>query len=210
MTGIHGSVHIETDKSVTPNQYIIYASGINMYDIRKLKYIDLSRTRCNDIVKIAETFGIEAARTLLVHELMENLSNNDNIVYQHFSVLADLMTRSGHLISIDRHGVSRQEIDILARASFEKPIDILLSGAVFGETDYMHSTSSRIMAGLECTMGTGLCRLHIDTNLIVNSEVTDHEFDTRDISNLTLDSVIQSILDKEIDPILSANTFYPM
>lgn len=156
------------------NQYVIYTMGTNLYDIRYLNNIDINNTISNDIVAVYETFGIEAARSLLLREIIYAYERaGSGVNFQHVAVLIDMMTFNGTLTSIDRHGMSKTDTGPLSRASFEKTVDILLTAAVFSETDNMNSVSSRIMTGLVIKGGTGYCNVILDTDMIQNSEFTE-------------------------------------
>lgn len=187
LKGIEG---IESINSVTPErildfnnenqekqelkQHVIYTAGINIEEIRYINGIDLNKTLCNDVIEVYQKYGIEAARALLLYEIntvFEGSGNNVN--YQHLSVLVDIMTNSGVLTSVDRHGLNKLDTDPLSRASFEKTVDQLIQAAVFGEVDSMMSVSSRIMAGLAIKGGTGLCEVVLDTNTLENSEYVE-------------------------------------
>ena len=138
----------ETQKLVEEEQYIISTAGVNLTDIRYLNGVDLNLTICNDIIEIYHKFGIEALRTILLKEL-KTVFTGKPVNYQHLSILMDIMTNTGTTTSIDRHGLNKIDRDPLAKASFEKPVDQLLTAAVFGESDKMESVSSRIMAGFD-------------------------------------------------------------
>lgn len=164
---------VPEDKKKIGREYIINTKGINMEAIRNIKGIDLNRTYCNDIITTYEIFGIEAARTLIIREIIDVLtSNGSGTNYQHISMFGDLMTNIGTLTSIDRHGINKLDTDPFSRASFEKSVDQLLASAVFNEVDHMKSVSSRIMAGLCIKGGTGLCDVILDTELLQNSQYT--------------------------------------
>jgi DNA-directed RNA polymerase beta' subunit len=155
-------------------QNVIYISGINLTDIRYISGIDIYKTIGNDVLQAYETFGIESARATLVREILfayERAGKSVNL--QHLSILADIMTNYGYMISIDRHGMNKSEADPFSRASFEKTVDQLLTGAVFGEVDRMKGISSRIMAGMVIKGGTGLCDLELDTEMLEQSEFTE-------------------------------------
>jgi len=156
------------------NEYIIYTKGINMIDIRKIIGVDLNRTYCSDIITTYEIFGIEAARNLIIHDIIQIFNSNGSGVvnYQHISIFGDIMTNVGNLTSIDRHGLNKLDTDPFSRASFERPVEQLINAAIFNEVDYMKSVSSRIMAGLCIKGGTGLCNLILDKDLLENSEYT--------------------------------------
>ncbi len=179
------------------NNHVIETKGINLVGIRYINGINLQKTIGNDIVMIYNKFGVEAARLGLIKELQKVLTGKAG--YQHLTVLVDVMTNNGGLISIDRHGLNKQNTDPLARASFEKTVDELLNAAVFGETDHMESVSSRIMAGLVIKGGTGLCNVVVDNKLLENSEYTEdiEQKYFKTFNELGEDIVIQDIVEKE-------------
>lgn len=164
----------EIDKKLEKNsEYVIYTKGINMASIRNIIGVDLNRTYCNDIITTYEIFGIEAARNMIIREIISVFTANGSTVnFQHVSVFGDLMTNVGTLTSIDRHGLNKLDTDPFSRASFERPVEQLINAAIFNEVDYMKSVSSRIMAGLCIKGGTGLCNLILDKDLLENSEYT--------------------------------------
>lgn len=155
-------------------QFVIYTVGSDPYEIRYLEGIDINRVICNDVVAMFETFGIEAGRAMLSREIVYAfLRAGQTVNYHHLSLLVDMMTYSGHLTSIDRHGMNKSENDPLSRASFEKTVDQLLQAAVFGEVDHMKGVSARIMAGLVIRGGTGLCDIVLNSEMLEKSEFTE-------------------------------------
>ena len=157
------------------NQYVIYTAGNNMYDIRYIHGIDIYKTICNDVIAMGETFGIEAARATLLRELTYVFERGGSCPnYHHIAMVIELMTCNGYLVSIDRHGMNKSENDPLSRASFEKPVEKMITAAVFNEVDNMKCVSSRIMAGLAVKGGTGLCNVYLDTEKLENSEYIDY------------------------------------
>ena len=116
--------------------------------------------------------------------------------YQHLTILAEMMTVDGHLISIDRHGMKKSKTDPLPSASFEKTVDVLLSAAVFGETDHMRGISSRIMTGQVIKGGTGMCDLLLDTEMIEKSEFTEDigQKYIKTYNEITTSSIISDVI----------------
>lgn len=158
--------------NIHEDNFIIDTDGVNMYDIRYMNYVDVNNVTTNDVMTVYEIFGIEAARTILAKEITETYgSSGININYQHISLLVDLMASSGTLIPITRHGMNRLDNDPLAKASFETPIDQLISSAIFNDKNKMNSTSSRIMAGMNIQSGTGMCDIMLDIDQIMQSTV---------------------------------------
>jgi DNA-directed RNA polymerase II subunit RPB1 len=141
-----------------------------------MKGIDHVRTKCNDIANILKYYGIEAARQILIHELTSTYSNGgSNINQNHLSVLVDQMCHLGEIISIDRHGLGKIDMDPIARASFEKQMDHFVNAALFNEKDQMKSVSSQIAVGRVISGGTGVFDLLLDTKKLENSEYTEDE-----------------------------------
>jgi DNA-directed RNA polymerase II subunit RPB1 len=179
---------------------IIYTNGTDLKGIRYINDIDLERTVSNDIVEVYETFGIEAARTILIKQLIDTYkASGGSLTYQHASLLADNICNTGALVTVDRHRLTKVDIDPMARASFEKTVDQFTTAAIFSEKDEMKSVSSRIMCGQVIKGGTGYCNLILDTEAILNSEFTeDNEQKYKKTSNeLELDPVMKDALEKD-------------
>jgi DNA-directed RNA polymerase beta' subunit len=161
-------VEIEKDGSIEmKEQYILVTEGINMSGIRGILGIDHTKTITNDMYSIYANFGIEAVRNKLINEITELIEVN----YHHIALLIDVMTHSGSLISIDRHGINRQDTDPLSRASFEKTMEQFINAAAFNETDKLKSVSSRIIIGRMINGGTGYCQLMMDNDILENTEL---------------------------------------
>jgi DNA-directed RNA polymerase beta' subunit len=166
----------ETGGVKTEKEYLVYTAGINIKNMRLMKGIDHVRTKCNDIANILKHYGIEAARQILIHELTSTYSNGgSNINQNHLSVLVDQMCHLGEIISIDRHGLGKIDMDPIARASFEKQMDHFVNAALFNEKDQMKSVSSQIAVGRVISGGTGVFDLLLDTKKLENSEYTEDE-----------------------------------
>jgi DNA-directed RNA polymerase II subunit RPB1 len=150
------------------DQYILQTDGINMSGIRGIIGIDHVRTFTNDMYSIYANFGVEAVRNAIINEIAELITN---VNYHHIALLIDVMTHGGGLISIDRHGINRQDTDPLSRASFEKTMEQFLNAAAFNETDKLKSVSSRIIIGRMINGGTGYCQLMMDNDILENTEL---------------------------------------
>jgi DNA-directed RNA polymerase beta' subunit len=180
------------------DEQIILTSGVNISDIRYIIGIDPLNTIINDVVKVYQIFGIEIARNRLYREFALAYEGAGHTVnYQNLSILVDLITSSGAIISVDRHGMSKSDNDPLTRASFEKSVEQLLNAAFFGESDHMKGISSRIMAGMVIKGGTGYPNILLNTEMIEKSEYID-ELATVDISyNQILSTNIASDIMKD-------------
>ena len=71
--------YIDFDKEgnvLTQKQYIIVTEGINLNEISQINGINLTETRCNDIVMIYETYGVEAARAAFIREFTKAIESS--------------------------------------------------------------------------------------------------------------------------------------
>mgnify|MGYP000149051844 CR=1 FL=1 len=196
------TINNETGNEDKLTQYVIYATGVNLLDIRYFNGVDLNKTITNNIMDVYETFGIEIARAVLLKEIMGAYSNaGGEVNYQHVTMIVDQMTAMGTINSIDRHGMNKSDSDPLARASFEKTVEQLLIASVYGETDYMRSVSSRIMAGAVVKGGTGFCEIEFDTDLVEKSENVEGIDYTKKFTELNEDSLAKDIIHKKDDDI---------
>jgi DNA-directed RNA polymerase beta' subunit len=181
------------------DQYILQTDGINMSGIRGIKGIDHIRTITNDMYSIYANFGVEAVRNALINEISELITN---VNYHHIALLIDVMTHAGGLISIDRHGINRQDTDPLSRASFEKTMEQFLNAAAFNETDKLKSVSSRIIIGRMINGGTGYCQLMMDNDILENTELNVSSIEqglneTDVIMKLEENAVINDLIEKD-------------
>jgi len=182
-------------------EYIITTAGINANRLRYIKYIDNNRCYTNEINTIYRLYGIEAARKSLVCEINKVFAGDLRLNYHHLSILCDVMTNTGELVSIDRHGFGRMDTDPLSKASFERTVEMLVNSAVFGEVDKLQSVSSRLIMGRAIRCGTGFPEIIIDTELLENTEYNELELTTmikNSIDTLKLDenSLINDIIER--------------
>ena len=186
----------ETGEVKTDKEYMVYTAGINIESMRLMKGVDHSRTKCNDIANILRHYGIEAVRQILIHELTATyVAGGSNINQNHLSLLIDQMCHTGEITSMDRHGLSKIDMDPIARASFEKTMDHFVNAALFNEKDQMKSVSSRIAIGRVISGGTGVFDLLLDTKKLENSEYTEDETGGRiTFTPLEEESLLQDIM----------------
>jgi len=166
----------DTGAKLDHKEYVVVTAGINFEKMRMMKGIDLTRVKSNDIATTLRLYGIEAARQILIHELTETyVAGGSKINQNHLSLVVDQMCHLGEIISMDRHGLGKIDIDPIARASFEQTMDHFVNAAIFNEKDNMRSVSSRIAVGRTFPGGTGAFDLLLDTKKLENSEYTENE-----------------------------------
>lgn len=102
------------------------------------------------------TYGIEVARETIIREVMNVFkSYGISVNIRHLSLIADFMTHTGRVRSMNRHGGVKDSISPLSRMSFETASKFLMEAAYHGEMDDLETPSSRICLGLPVKLGTG-------------------------------------------------------
>ncbi|KNC87399.1 hypothetical protein SARC_00490 [Sphaeroforma arctica JP610] len=146
----------ESGESAQEDEWKLETDGVNLLAVMSELAIDEIRTTSNDIVEIIHGLGIEAVRMSLKNEIHKVISFDGSYVnYRHMAMLVDMMTFRGHLMSITRHGINRNDNGCLQKASFEETVEILFEAAAFGETDYLKGVTESIMLGQLAPLGTG-------------------------------------------------------
>jgi DNA-directed RNA polymerase II subunit RPB1 len=147
-------------------QWVIDTNGSNLLDVLNHPQVDFTRTFSNNINEIYEVLGIEAAREAIINEITDLLSFDGTYInFRHISLLADVMTNRGSLMSIDRHGINKSDRGPLAKCSFEETPDIISKAAIFGEYDKITGVSANIMLGQPVMSGTGFSEILFDEKI---------------------------------------------
>ena len=141
-------------------EYVILTEGSNLKRVMQVPEVDHRRVWTNNIREIASVLGIEAARAAIVRELKHVLDEQGlDVDIRHLMIIADMMTLSGSVKQVGRHGVVRLKESPLARAAFEISVQTLIDAAVRGEVDHLRGNVERIIVGKEVRVGTGLVSL---------------------------------------------------
>ncbi|KAH0575548.1 DNA-directed RNA polymerase subunit [Spironucleus salmonicida] len=143
------------------NQYFVDIEGNNISIINELSnqlhYFD--QMKCNDIYKILNTFGVEAAREAIINEVHSVFDvYHISVDKRHLSIVADFMTQDGQYRSFNRGGM-QQLPHILLKASFEVTGGVMAQASIFSKTDNMNTASAAITVGQEIPCGTGAFQL---------------------------------------------------
>ena len=144
-------------------EYEVVSEGSNFMQALRIPGVDPQRTMTNHIHEIAETLGIEAARNSILLEAMEVMEKQGlEVDPRHISLVADLMTYTGEIRQIGRHGISGENSSILVRAAFEVTVKHLLEASIRGEADNLVGIIENVMVGQEIALGTGIVDLTIN------------------------------------------------
>ncbi len=162
LKGLKGIERVIMTKERGIDEWILYTEGSNLPDVFTIPGVDPTRTTTNDIHEIKETLGVEAARNAIVNEAMGVLSEQGlDVDLRHLLLVSDLMTMTGDLRQIGRHGISGQKESVLSRASFEVTVKHLLESAVRGEIDRLRGITENVIIGQLIPVGTGIVDLII-------------------------------------------------
>ena len=145
-------------------EWIIRTDGSNLSNILEIDGVDTSRTTTNNVHEIATTLGIEAARNALANEAKSVLEDQGlDVDIRHVLLVSDMMTSTGTVQQIGRHGISGKKASVLARAAFEITVPNIVEAAVKGESDPLEGVTENVIVGQSIPIGTGLVELYMST-----------------------------------------------
>lgn len=143
------------------NEWMLLTEGSNLASVLTVKGVDHTRTTTNNIFEVMEVLGVEAARNAIINEMIGVLTEQGlDVNIRHVMLVADLMTRSGTIKQIGRHGVSGEKTSVLARAAFEVTVKHLLDASIRGEMDELKGVVENVIVGQPIPVGTGKVELY--------------------------------------------------
>lgn len=137
-------------------ELVLYTEGTNLKGVLRTQGVDTTRTTSNHIHEIAETLGVEAARQIIIDEAKSVLDEQGlDVDIRHIMLVADVMTATGEIRQIGRHGISGQQSSVLARAAFEVTVRHLIQASIIGEEDQLRGITENVILGQSIPLGTG-------------------------------------------------------
>jgi len=145
-------------------EWVIRTDGSNLSKVLETAGIDPTRTTTNHVHEIAKTLGIEAARNALIKEALGVLEEQGlDVDIRHIMLVSDIMTNTGDVQQIGRHGISGAKSSVLARAAFEITVPNIVEAAIMGEADPLRGVTENVIVGQSIPIGTGLVNLYMST-----------------------------------------------
>jgi len=145
-------------------EWVVRTDGSNLSRVLEISGIDPTRTTTNHVHEIAKTLGIEAARNVLIQEAMGVLEEQGlDVDIRHVMLVSDIMTSTGEVRQIGRHGISGEKSSVLARAAFEITVPNIVDAAIKGESDPLRGVTENVIVGQSIPIGTGLVDLYMST-----------------------------------------------
>ncbi len=171
--------------------WVFDTDGTNILEVLNSPYVDIINTYSNDIHEMNKTFGIEAARELLIEQMEDLFEEYINI--RHIGLLCDIMTNKGVLTPINRQGIKVGDTGPLGKCSFEDTTDQLISAGIFGEIDHLNGVSSNIMLGQLIKSGTGMCDILLDEEKLLREldDIGETEDDYIEVTENNIDTLLQ-------------------
>jgi DNA-directed RNA polymerase II subunit RPB1 len=165
---------VDEDGSIKEDnqEFFLETDGTNLRSVLAHEGVDPYRTYSNFGIEIMQVLGIEATRAAILKEVRKVIEFDGSYVnYRHLAMLVDIMTQSGDIMAIDRHGINRTEAGAMARASFEETVELLLDAAGNAELDDCRGVSENIMLGQLAPIGTGGFGIVLDEEALLNAPV---------------------------------------
>ncbi len=167
--GVKGITKVIIQKRLVPQpdgseaeEYVLIAEGSNLAEVMKVPGVDHRRVFTNNIKEVEDVLGIEAARIAIIKEIMDVLEDQGlDVDVRHVMLIADIMTWSGRVRQVGRHGVAGEKPSVLARAAFEMTVQKLVEAAISGETDPLVGVAENVIIGQPVPVGTGIVELYM-------------------------------------------------
>ena len=162
--GIKGirDVTILKENTDEGSEFVIVTKGSSLKQVMTLDEIDSSRVYSNDIEVVHSMFGVEAARAVVLKELMEVVENQGlSINERHALLIADVMTYTGEPRGMTRYGIVADKANVLTKASFETPLKHLSKGALLNERNYLSSITENVLTNQQVFVGTGFPKIAV-------------------------------------------------
>lgn len=156
-------------------EWTISTKGSNLQQILSLDFVDKTRSTTNNVTDLLHTLGLEAARGLLVNEILLNFGQNAPGV-RHVQLLADAMTYSGDIINVLETITIRKESPI-QKILFQQHMANAVLASSFSEYDNLQSLSSSVMFGLGD-------RIEVGSSAVKVPSSRPHRTNNRGISSL--------------------------
>jgi DNA-directed RNA polymerase subunit A' len=145
-------------------KWVIRTDGSNLSKVLEILGVDPTRTFTNHVHEVANTLGIEAARNSLIKEALGVLEEQGlDVDIRHVMLVAEIMTATGEVRQIGRHGISGEKTSVLARAAFEITVPNIVDAAIKGEDDPLRGVTENVIVGQSIPIGTGLVDLYMST-----------------------------------------------
>lgn len=151
------------EKDAKVDTYSLLVEGYGLQEVMNTLGVIGEQTIGNHVAEVQAVLGIEAARQIIVSEVLKIMKHHGiGVDNRHVQLLGDCMTNTGDVLGINRFGISKMKQSTLMLASFEKTSDHLFDAAAHNRLDTVEGVSESIIMGNPVQLGTGLFKLMYD------------------------------------------------
>ncbi|KAH8866973.1 DNA-directed RNA polymerase III subunit RPC1 [Schistosoma japonicum] len=137
-------VVIQQDKG----EHRIFVEGARLREVMCVPGVVAERTRSNNILEVEQVLGVEAARRVVIDELLAVMEGHGvEVNVRHVMLLADVMTNRGEVCGYQRTGMAKAKNSVLCLASFERTGDHLFEAAYHCQDDQLTGVTENIILG---------------------------------------------------------------
>ncbi|MDD4930893.1 MAG: LAGLIDADG family homing endonuclease [Candidatus Colwellbacteria bacterium] len=170
--GVEGITKVYYQLDNKSKEWKIETSGTNMREVMNHPEVDFRHVVSNNMWEIFGILGIEAARRFLVSEITATISFGGTFIDPvHPALLADSMTSTGTITSVNRYGISKSVVGVLTPASFEQSHQNMLDAPAKGVTDDLSTVSAGIITAKHVRLGTGYFGLFTNRKKLKNMTI---------------------------------------
>jgi DNA-directed RNA polymerase beta' subunit len=167
LSGVEGITKVYYQLDNKTKTWKIETAGTNMREVMNNPDVDFRQVVSNNMWEIFGILGIEAARKFLVSEISATISFGGTFIDPvHPALLADSMTSTGTITSVNRYGISKSVVGVFTPASFEQSHQNMLDAPAKGVTDDCSTVSAGIILAKHVKIGTGYFGLMTDRKKI--------------------------------------------
>ena len=121
-------------KKENNEEWVIQTEGTNFVDVIKIEGVDSNTDLFKSYSRNRKELSIKPLGKSLIRETIQVLHNQSlDVNIRNSNCMADLMTSSGSIQQIGRHGISGTKESVLARAASKITIKQLLQASIAGE-----------------------------------------------------------------------------
>ncbi|MCH8519531.1 MAG: hypothetical protein LAT82_02145 [Nanoarchaeota archaeon] len=144
------------------SEFVIVTKGSAIKHVMAIEEIDNSRIYSNDIDVVGSMLGVEAARNVIIKELMDVVESQGlSINERHVLLIADVMTYTGEPRGMTRYGIVADKANVLTKASFETALKHIGRGAMLNERNYLSSITENVLTNQQVYVGTGFPKIAV-------------------------------------------------
>jgi len=175
---------LKNNEYINEDYWVLDSVGSNLKEILKKENINAHETITNNIQEVYQVLGIEAARKCLYNEISEAFADTANINVHHINLLCDRICATKKMVSVFRHGINKDDIGPIAKASFEETPEMFFRAAIHGELDPCTGVSSNVMCGQRGFFGTNMFQVVYDINEENLEKLDDVEFEEKESKSI--------------------------